>query len=122
MIQLYVDESYAFEYYCILLVKCQKIQSIQAYEQLEKQKHNLIQQLGKSFFDKVCSSDEFKKMIDVNSYTFDMVDKAKDNSVKASEVDRCSFIRKTAKDALQMKFFNTENAEVKIGYNSIEGR
>ena len=40
-------------------------------------------------------------MLDVNAFTFNMVDKAKENLVKASEVDKCSFMRKLAKDALQ---------------------
>ena len=56
-------------------------------------------------------------MVEVNAYTFDMVDKAKSNLVKASEVDNCSYLRKLAKDALQLKFFNSKNLETKVGYN-----
>lgn len=116
MIKLCVDESYAFEYYCILLVKYQKLYLPELISQIKIQKQNLISQIGEPMFNAVCSSDEFKKMIETNIFTFDMVDKAKENLVKASEVDKCSLMRKQAKDALQEKFFSSHNLETKMGY------
>ena len=83
---------------------------------LEQQRLNLVDQMGETAFNSVIQSNEFAKMLEVNSFTFDMVDKAKNNLVKASEVDHCSFLRKIAKDSLQRKFFNEKNLEVKIGY------
>lgn len=118
MIQLCVDESYAFEYYCILLVKKQKIGSDATVMLEQQQRDFLVKQVGQQLFDKICQSDEFKDMLDANLCTFDMVDKAKADIVKASEVDACSFKRKQAKDALQRAFFQTQNLEVKIGYKN----
>lgn len=116
MIQLCVDESYAFEYYCILLVKLKKINSKEISQQEKIQRDFLISQLGDKKFNDICSSKQFKYMLTVNEQTFDAVDKAKTNSIKASKVDACSFNRKKAKDALQKEFFDSENLEIKIGY------
>ena len=116
MIQLCVDDSYAFEYYCILLIKMQRIKSDKAIQQEAFQRDFLVSQVGSQRFLEICKSKEFKYMLDVNNQTFDIVDKAKTNDAKASEVDACSFKRKQAKDALQKAFFSSSNLEMKIGY------
>lgn len=116
MVRLRVDDSYAFEYYCILLVKKHFNPNDAISLQIEICKNRLVEQLGSGRFQKIVESAEFTEMFNVNCDTFRAVDLAKQDKLKASEVDAMTYKRKIAKDALQKAHFDVENLEVKIGY------
>ena len=60
---------------------------------------------------------EYKKLYEVNTKTFEAVDDAKEDGVKASYVDKCNYERYLAKVALQERFFPEEDMkENKLGY------
>jgi hypothetical protein len=121
MINLAVDESYAFDYLSILHLK----------SDLDKdntvKKSNYFScllfikgQLGDDFFNKVINSEEYKECYEANRITFDAVDKAKNDLVPASYVDRANYKRHSAKQKLQRRFFNSDLTEIKIGYEKYE--
>jgi hypothetical protein len=114
MIKLTVDEAYAFDYYSVLFLKYNN--GFIPISVLEIAKKDLEENLGDILVNKILDSQEYKNLLDANILTFNAVDKAKDDSVKASYVDKCNYERMLAKKSLQIKFFNTELSEVKIGY------
>ena len=77
---------------------------------------DLTENLGDEITETILASDEYKEVYEANKLTFDAVDKAKDDSVPASYVDKCNYKRMLAKKELQSKFFNTNLSEIKIGY------
>ena len=114
MINILVDEAYAFDYLSILEVKKQKSSAsnnawIKCHAHLQKQFHS------EKWMSMLCSK-EYEKMIKANELTFDAVDKAKNNEVTAQYVDHCNYQRHVAKQNFQKKFFNSELSELKIGY------
>jgi len=54
--------------------------------------------------------------LEANRETFEAVDKAKDDKVKASLIDKLNYKRYLCKQDLQKKFFNNNLREIKIGY------
>ena len=118
MVKLTVDEAYAFDYYSILFLK--NSNGFLSLEVLQTTKKDLEENLGDVLVNKILNSQEYKNLLDANKLTFDAVDKAKNDSVKASYVDECNYKRMLAKKALQNKFFNTDLSEIKIGYESIK--
>ncbi len=116
MIDLKVDESYAYDYLSIMNVKlCAKInrQIIADYNSCYS---NISSQVGESTHDKIINSLEYKNLEIVNKKIFNAVDKAKKDEVKASIVDNLNYERYLCKKRLQKKFFNSEQNEIKIGY------
>jgi len=114
MIKITVDEAYAFDYYSILHLKYNN--GYLPLETLQIAKNDLIENLGVEFVETILSSPKYKDVYEANKLTFDAVDKAKDDSVPASYVDKCNYQRMLAKKELQLKFFNTNLSEIKIGY------
>lgn len=115
MIQLPVDECYAFDYLSILSVKA-TLQSGSFKEVFEFCYESLRLQLGDCSMDRIMHSKEYQSCYDANLQVFIAVDKAKRDEVKASFVDECNYKRYLAKLALQNKFFGTDVVEKKIGY------
>ncbi len=114
MINILVDEAYAFDYLSILEVKKRKSYfSIEAWEKC-------YTYLQKQFdFEKwllMIHSHEYENMIKANELTFDAVEKAKNNEVTAQYVDYCNYQRHLAKQNFQKKFFISDLSELKIGY------
>ena len=114
MINILVDEAYAFDYLSILEVKKQKSSAsnnawVKCHAHLQKQFHS------EKWMSMLCSK-EYKNMIKANELTFNAVDKAKNNEVTAQYVDHCNYQRHVAKQNFQKKFFNSELSELKIGY------
>lgn len=120
MINLPVDEGYAFDYLSILALKW-------AYDPTNKDKLNIFtlvttqihNQLGDLFL-LIRESDEYKELASANRETFELVDLAKEDKVKASDVDKANYKRYLKKIALQKKFFSTEITESKIGYEKYD--
>lgn len=114
MIKITVDEAYAFDYYSILHLKYDN--GYLPPEILQIAKNDLTDSLGEDLVTKILDSNEYNDVYEANKLTFDAVDKAKDDSVPASYVDKCNYKRMLAKKGLQSKFFNTNLSEIKIGY------
>lgn len=117
MINLLVDEAYAFDYLSILQVKHAK----DINDDLKAKAYSdcfdfILNQIGKRMYE-IYGSDEYAKLYNANMMTFDAVDRAKSNSILASEVDALNYHRYICKKALQNKFFNNNLIETKIGYN-----
>jgi len=118
MINLKVDEAYAFDYLSILEVK--KIKSAKSHDAWSDCLTYLKNQFSQEKWFLIINSEEYRKMIQANQLTFNAVDKAKNNEVTAKEVDYCNFQRHTAKQNLQKKFFNKDLNEQKFGYEKYE--
>ena len=114
MINILVDEAYAFDYLSILEVKKKKSDS--SIEAWQKCYIHLQKQFDSEKWLSMIYSEEYKNMIKANELTFEAVDKAKNNEVTAQYVDHCNYQRHVAKQNFQKKFFNSELSELKIGY------
>lgn len=117
MLSILVDESYAFDFISILDVKLKKYPSL---SKVKRQRDYIIDslktQIGAQIVDDILSSREYMMCIDANDAMFDLVDKAKRDEVTAQDVDRGNYKRCEAKRRLQLKFFNIDSFEIKIGY------
>lgn len=118
MIDICVDEAYAFDYYAIMELKFHK-GAIPKFL-LKKIEYKITKQLGVELFQTIIESLEYKNLYEANVNTFDAVDKAKTNQVTAQEVDRTNYERMLAKKELQSKFFKNALLEQKIGYEKYE--
>jgi hypothetical protein len=118
MIKLTVDEAYAFDYYSILSLK--NSNGFLSLDVLQTVKKDLEESLGEDLVKNILNSQEYESLLNANKLTFDAVDKAKEDLVKASYVDKCNYERMLAKKSLQNKFFNTDLSEVKIGYEKLK--
>jgi len=77
--------------------------------------------IGEQKFNEITKSREYQELYEANNILFDMVDLAKDNKVKAKEVDDFVYIRFQKKVALQSKFFpEKEFGEQKYGYKEVK--
>ena len=114
MINILVDEAYAFDYLSILEVKKKKSDS--SIEAWQKCYIHLQKQFDSEKWLSMIYSEEYKNMIKANELTFDAVDKAKNNEVTAQHVDYCNYQRHAAKQNFQKKFFTSDLSELKIGY------
>jgi len=116
MINLLVDECYAFDYLAILNVKLFLDENnVQKKLSFDKCCNSLRSQMS-DLFDTILKSDEFKNCFEANLKTFEAVDKAKTDQVPASYVDHCNYLRHLAKIDIQKKFFKNDITEQKIGY------
>jgi uncharacterized protein with PIN domain len=118
MINLLVDEAYAFDYLSILEVKKQK--SSISNDAWTKCYVYLQNQFDNEKWSHMMRSKEYESMIKANELTFDAVDKAKNNEVTAQHVDYCNYQRHLAKQNFQKKFFTSDLSELKIGYEKYE--
>lgn len=114
MINLIVDEAYAFDYLSILEIK--KNKKSDSYEPWLQCYKNLQDQFDNEKWLSMIYSKEYKEMLKANELTFEAVDKAKNNEVTAKYVDHCNYMRFLAKQNFQKKFFSSDLSESKIGY------
>ena len=111
MINLLVDEAYAFDYLSILHIKKNINQQV---ESSWKGCFNYIkEQIGENAMQEIIDSKEYYGMIDANQITFDAVEKARYGSITAKEVDEANMLRYKKKCELQKKFFNSNMKEIK---------
>lgn len=103
MINLEVDEGYAFDYLAILAVKKERIDGQR--EKFHECARNLRMQVGRDLWDVIVASEEYENLIEENRKTFDAVDQARYGSIGAKEVDECNMKRYQAKVAFQKRFF-----------------
>jgi hypothetical protein len=113
MINLEVDEAYAFDYLSILQVKNDLFPSEYKLLAYEKCKNFLQNQLDS--FDTIINSKEYKNLYNINKITFDLVDKVRNSEpITAKSVDDANMERYYCKLALQKKHFSNELIEQKI--------
>jgi hypothetical protein len=113
MINLEVDEAYAFDYLSVLALKIQSRETQKTYQDCYSFLQN---QFPSEMWDKLICSKEYSAICDANRLTFDAVDKAKKGLVSAKEVDFCNYQRYLAKQVFQQTFFSSGLCEKKIGY------
>lgn len=113
MINLNVDEGYAFDYLSILEVKFENIKNPQNSESFKYCKSFLKSQIDSNLFDLIYNSKEYLECKKANQLTFNAVEKARYGNIPAKEVDDCNMKRYNAKINLQKKFFKNEISEHK---------
>jgi hypothetical protein len=106
MLNLKVDEAYAFDYLSILEIKKNKTKN--NFNNWINCFNDLKNQLDHQLFDEIIKSEEYKCMIAANSNTFDAVEKARYGQISAKEVDDYNMKRYKVKIKLQNKFFPTK--------------
>ena len=107
MIALYVSESYALDYYAILLVKhSHRMKGVKALIKLWQSSFEC--QSWRVPLYEVEDSKEFKELLKSNHQTWNLVAKASKDECKASEVDAANQRRYAAKKALQEKFWPSQ--------------
>jgi hypothetical protein len=105
MINLSVDEAYAFDYLAILEIKRDLNPETQNAWVLCR---NLLKdQLG-SLLDSIILSVEYQELVSINKDVFEAVDLARYGQISAKEVDNKNMQRYYAKKTLQEKFFPTQ--------------
>ena len=103
MIYLIVDEAYAFDYLSILDVKVDEIRTSECSEAFLRCYQTMKDQM--SDIESVMRSKEYSDLKEANRMVFKLVDKAKRDEVKASDVDRGNHERCKKRKALQDRFF-----------------
>ncbi len=123
MINIQVDEAYAFDFLSILHIKSGKNNfSDQSFDNWKRCYDYLKNQINNDqLWNKIMSSQEYKNIEAANLKTFDAVEKAKSNQVTAQYVDKCNYERYIAKREFQNKFFLNQITENKIGYKKYGG-
>ncbi len=111
MINLCVDEAYAFDYLSILQIKNGR--SEQAKQAWQNCYNYLRAQMPNDLFDQIINSQEYENMLFVNRKTFDAVELARYGNITAKEVDNANMERHQAKVILQKRFFLTNLTEQK---------
>ncbi len=103
MINLPVDEAYAYDYLAILEVKV--LNNVCDAEILKACSNAIRKQVGDDMHMHIVESDFYQDCIRVNRLTFEAVDGAKNDTVKASVVHNLNYDRYLAKTRLQNEFF-----------------
>ena len=111
MINLLVDEAYAFDYLSILHVK--KEFNPKVVDNWRKCFLHLEEQVSKDLMDKIINSEEYLNMIEANKITFNAVEQARYGNITAKKVDEANMLRYKRKLELQNRFFNNILTEVK---------
>lgn len=108
---LLCDFAFIFDYYIILIIK--NIKGIISDDIVEECRENIIEQIGKNLFSEIENSEEFSDLTYWNLETFRLVDLAKNDECRASEVDSANYKRFLVKKNLQEKFFEEKLTEKK---------
>lgn len=103
MINLIVDEGYAYDFLSILDIKKEKkLCTSKLFNTYYKQ---IEIQVGSNLHKKIMNSKEYKQCTKINKKIFNMVDDAKCDKVLASDVHNLNFERYLCKSSLQEKWF-----------------
>lgn len=113
MINLLVDEAYAFDYLSILEVKNSLHPSDTKNKTFLECINHLKNQLNN--FHIIYESLEYQKLLEINKITFELIDKLRAGLlVTAKEIDDANMYRFYRKQDLQNKFFDSILKEEKI--------
>jgi hypothetical protein len=103
MLNLTVDEGYAYDFLSIIDVKkTKKLCSVKLFNEYSKQ---IELQVGTDLHNQIINSKEYLKCVSVNEEIFNMVDLAKCDKVLASTVHKLNYDRYLYKLKLQKKWF-----------------
>lgn len=117
MIKMTVSEAYAYDFHSIAAVKRDKMPSAQSEQNWWRIDDDIVRQVGAEKHQLILGSTEYERLYAVNLRLYELVDLAKKDVVKASEVDQGVYDRWLAKKALQDKFFpSSQYQEQKFGY------
>jgi len=111
MINICVDEAYAFDFLSILEIKKNKSQ--QSMTSWSNCFNYIKAQLPNDLFILIINSQEYRQIVTANQKTFNAVEMAKHDKISAKEVDDANMERHYAKIALQNKFFTNKITEYK---------
>jgi hypothetical protein len=112
MINISVDEAYAYDFLAILEVKLKK--NLKFSEKAFRECYVYIEsQIGESLHKNIIDSEEYKNLFKANLETFEGVEKARYSLISAKELDNCNMQRYNFKKQLQNKFFSSEVLEQK---------
>ena len=115
MIELLVDEAYAFDYLAILDVKNTLHPSVKKNETYNECCNHLSSQVDN--FDEIVSSQEYQELFEINKITFFLIDEMRcGNEITAKQIDDANIERFNKKKNLQNKFFINKLREEKILY------
>jgi hypothetical protein len=116
MISILVDESYAYDYLSILHIKGRNKNCADLRLSIELCYDSIAGQVGQQLHNTIILSEEYENLLEANRETFEAVDKAKTDAVKASLIDALNYKRYLCKKDLQERFFECPQKEIKIGY------
>lgn len=105
MIRISLTEAFVYDILAITEVKTKK--GVCTFRDYHQQSKEISEEVGKKLHEDILRSDEYRKLYEANELTFEAVDKAKVDEVKASVVHNLNNERFLAKKALQQKFFPT---------------
>lgn len=113
MIDLYVDEAYAFDYISILDVK--KTNSSKDMINFKIVCQKVKSQVGDIMFDAVMKSDIYAKLVQINLNIYNMIDLIRQEiaELDAKLVDDANIERYKLKKKLQDEFFMSDLTEIK---------
>jgi hypothetical protein len=109
MVNLKVDEAYAFDYLSILYIKRTRSQEC---HQIWQDCYNYLSAQLTNFLE-IINSQEYLNLLDANKITFEAVEKARYDNISAKTVDEANMLRHKTKIELQKKFFNNNLKEFK---------
>lgn len=112
MINLYVDEAYAFDYLSILEIKKKNSDNdMLNYSSCERL---ITNQIGAELFDSIKTSVQYSKLVETNQLVYNQIERIRNGEkLDAKEVDDANMLRFKYKKDLQSHFFNTKLAEQK---------
>lgn len=116
MISILVDESFAFDLISISeikLIKSNKKNKI-LKNNIQRLKTEVIKQIGIKKFTKVYNSSYYKKLLDINTDIFNLVELDLKNHKKQLKITIKNIERYNLKKQIQNKFFQKGMTEVKI--------
>lgn len=101
MILLPVSEAHAFDYLAILWVK--RDHGLDVKDEIDEVERHLNRQIG--HVETILESTAFRTLVAANDLTFDAIDLAHKDQIRASEVQEINRRRFLAKQALQEAFW-----------------
>ena len=115
MINLIVDEAYAFDYLSVLEIK--KNNSLKDHQYYSMIFDHVRLEVGNETFDRIIASKIYHEMIDANKKIYDLIDdiRIKKINMDAKIVDDANNQRFFLKRKLQQTYFANELTELKTG-------
>ncbi len=113
MINLSVDEAYAFDYLSILEVK--KKNSQKDYDNYINTSNFISNQIGNDLFNTIVQSVSYRDLIKTNKQIYDLIDLIRKDEIEldAKVIDQANTDRYNLKKSLQHVFFKTDLFELK---------
>lgn len=122
MIEIFIQESEAFDRLSILEIKKFESRKIEEKFKLDNQVEYLERQInnaiGYDLAQKIYCSDFYTNLYNINFALFEKIDKLKEKDFSGREFNDLNYKRFTSKQELQKEFFKNELEEIKIGYDA----